>query len=221
MSFITVEGVEALLNSSSALYNNVSDNTISTSGNGWDPNWSNPGGLTGDNYNWSGNSDNSSEGFFDTVKSVISGIFTGLGSMVGSIVNLFNDIGQTFSGAPGTFFDTGVNTTTGLRSDGQPLGYGCGDAKTDGIVPDHFGTANLIPICSIHDNDYATLGMSKEAADAKLGANISAAIEGAGYNHWIAEAVGAIYKAGAQIAGAEAYAKAQAEAQAQAAAGNH
>jgi len=175
--------------------------------------------MTGDSFNWSPTSSDSSQSFFDTITSAVSDIFHSIGSMVNSISNFFHEVGQTFSGAPGTFFDTGVNPETGLRTDGMPLGYGCGDAKTDAIVPDHFGSANLIKACVDHDNDYSTLGMSKEEADTRLGANISAAVEAAGYSHWVAESVGTIYKAGVQLFGGDAYANAQAEAKA--AAGKH
>ncbi|WP_428503152.1 RHS repeat-associated core domain-containing protein [Roseateles sp.] len=49
-----------------------------------------------------------------------------------------------------------------LRPDGLPCGYGCGDAKTDSLVPDFFPKA-----CEAHDQCYADQG-GKDACDTKF-----------------------------------------------------
>lgn len=102
--------------------------------------------------------------------------------------------------------DSGV--TNGVRDDGMQLGFGCGDAKTDHLVPDRVLGNDLTGACYNHDINYSTLGVSKDAADAKfftdtynsMGGGITGAI------------VAGIYYLGVSLGGREAYDNAQAQA---------
>jgi hypothetical protein len=53
----------------------------------------------------------------------------------------------------------------GVRTDGENLGYGCGDAGTDRIVPDRLFGVDLTAVCVKHDFAYSNCE-SKEKADA-------------------------------------------------------
>ncbi|MFL4211092.1 RHS repeat-associated core domain-containing protein [Enterobacter mori] len=63
----------------------------------------------------------------------------------------------------------------GMRPDGHPWGYGCGDASTDSFVPDSLGAADFLPACGNHDTCYGTLGSNKAICDANLGADMKLA----------------------------------------------
>ncbi len=63
----------------------------------------------------------------------------------------------------------------GMRSDGHPLGYGCGDAGTDRFVPDSLGKAKFLPACGKHDSCYGTLGSNKAICDENLGSEMKLA----------------------------------------------
>ena len=60
--------------------------------------------------------------------------------------------------------NTGVGAE-GLRTDGKDLGYGCGDAGTDQVVPDRLFGVDLRAICVKHDFAYGNCE-SKAQADA-------------------------------------------------------
>lgn len=67
-----------------------------------------------------------------------------------------------------------------LRSDGQRWGAGCGDAASDGYIPDGFGKADFTSACSQkggHDGCYSTFGAGKEVCDGKLETDIHAACD--------------------------------------------
>jgi hypothetical protein len=102
--------------------------------------------------------------------------------------------------------DSGV--TNGVRDDGMPLGFGCGDAKTDHLVPDRVLGNDLTGACYNHDIAYSTLGVSKEAADAKLGKDVSNAMGGG----ILGALVGGAYQLGLSLFGQAAYNSAQAQA---------
>jgi RHS repeat-associated protein len=51
------------------------------------------------------------------------------------------------------------------RPDGNPLGWGCGTASNDGLVPDGFRSADFVPSCRKHDQCYETCGNSKQKCD--------------------------------------------------------
>ncbi|CAK9187117.1 unnamed protein product [Ilex paraguariensis] len=52
------------------------------------------------------------------------------------------------------------------RSDGTPLGAGCGDSKSDNFVPDKPFGFNFLPACQAHDKCYGNKsGPSKEQCD--------------------------------------------------------
>ena len=102
--------------------------------------------------------------------------------------------------------DSGV--TNGVRNDGMPLGFGCGDAKTDHLVPDRLLGNDLTGACHNHDIAYSTLGVTKEAADAQLGKDVSNAMGGG----LIGAVVGGAYQIGVSLFGQAAYDSAQAEA---------
>ena len=53
----------------------------------------------------------------------------------------------------------------GLRTDGENLGYGCGDSGTDRVVPDRLFGVDLTAICVKHDFAYGNCE-SKTKADA-------------------------------------------------------
>ncbi|EOX8477462.1 RHS element core protein [Salmonella enterica subsp. indica] len=63
----------------------------------------------------------------------------------------------------------------GMRSDGHPWGYGCGDESTDRLVPDSLGAANFLPACRNHDICYGTLDSDKATCDKGLGADMKLA----------------------------------------------
>jgi len=102
--------------------------------------------------------------------------------------------------------DSGV--TNGVRNDGRPLGDGCGNAKTDHLVPDKVLGHDLTNSCVRHDIAYSTPGFSKQAADAQLAKDISNAMGGG----FLGAMIGGIYHLGVSMGGQEAYKNAQAEA---------
>jgi len=52
------------------------------------------------------------------------------------------------------------------RKDGQPLGHGCGDSKTDNFVPDRPLSFDFFPACRKHDICYGEKnGPSKKQCD--------------------------------------------------------
>ena len=51
----------------------------------------------------------------------------------------------------GTHSGVGID---GERTDGAPLGYGCGTASTDRIVPDTIFGVSIAAACKTHDEDY-------------------------------------------------------------------
>ena len=104
-----------------------------------------------------------------------------------------------------TGFDSGV--TNGVRDDGNPIGYGMGDAKTDHLVPDRLFGVDLSREGRQHDDKYSTIGYSKEAADAELGKDVSNSIGGI-----LGALVGGAYQIGVALGGQAAYDNAQAAA---------
>jgi RHS repeat-associated protein len=54
------------------------------------------------------------------------------------------------------------------RPDGNPAGWGCGDAGTDRFVPDGFGKTDFTPACRRHDACYETCGTPKATCDANF-----------------------------------------------------
>ncbi len=67
-----------------------------------------------------------------------------------------------------------------LRPDGQPWGYGCGDEKSDWIVPDSYDGADFLPACRRHDTCYETCGANKGACDRGLYSDLVTACNRAG-----------------------------------------
>ena len=61
----------------------------------------------------------------------------------------------------GTHSGVGID---GERTDGAPLGYGCGTASTDRIVPDTIFGVSLAAVCKAHDDQYKEC-ISKDTAD--------------------------------------------------------
>ena len=102
--------------------------------------------------------------------------------------------------------DSGV--TNGKRDDGNPIGYGMGDAKTDHLVPDRLFGRDLAPDGRAHDVKYSTIGYSKEAADAELGKDVSNAMGGG----ILGAVVGLVYQIGVSLGGQDAYDRAQRDA---------
>ncbi len=105
-----------------------------------------------------------------------------------------------------TGFDSGV--TNGVRDDGNPIGYGMGDARTDHLVPDRAFGVDLSREGRTHDDAYSTLGASKEAADSQFGKDVSNAMGGG----ILGALVGGAYQIGVALGGQAAYNNAQAEA---------
>ena len=103
-------------------------------------------------------------------------------------------------------FSTGV--TNGTRNDGLPIGAGCGDAKTDWIVPDIVFGSDLTQACANHDINYSTCGVTKQAADTQLGLDITNSLGGG----FLASAVGDVYYSGVSLGGQNAYDTAQSNA---------
>ena len=102
--------------------------------------------------------------------------------------------------------DSGV--TNGVRNDGMPIGFGCGDAKTDHLVPDRLFGNDLTGACYNHDIGYSTLGVTKEAADAQFGKDVSNAMGGG----LLGAIVGGAFQVGVSLFGQAAYNSAQAQA---------
>ena len=73
--------------------------------------------------------------------------------------------------------DTGAGPD-GLRTDGQDLGYGCGDPGTDRLVPDRIFGVDLTSVCVNHDRSYSKCD-SKEVADATFKKEIFEAVNAA------------------------------------------
>jgi hypothetical protein len=116
----------------------------------------------------------------------------------------------------GSFFSTDSGVTNGKRDDGQPLGYGCGDAKTDARVPDHLFGHDLTDACRAHDKNYETCGVTKEAADSQLGHDVSVAMGGG----VLGAVVGGAYQLGVALGGQSAYNQAQTDSGCRASAGD-
>jgi hypothetical protein len=213
MSLLTLRGAERLLPAGGTLTQRPDYENLLSAGNGWDSGWPNPGEGTGGSG--SGN-ENDSGSILDRAADAVTDFFAAIGEAVSDFVDsvegLVDEVGDFFSGDPGTFFDTGVDPNTGQRTDGHELGYGCADAKSDAVVPDHFGNADLIPACRAHDIAYGTPGVSKLEADRAFGAAVRSAVEYAGYSHATAEIVGGLYQGGVELFGQEAYDNAQREA---------
>lgn len=108
----------------------------------------------------------------------------------------------------GNITGTESGVTNGVRNDGMPIGSGCGDAKTDHLVPDRLLGHDLTGACHNHDIAYSTLGVTKEAADAQLGKDVSNAMGGG----LIGAIVGGTYQVGVSLFGQAAYNSAQAQA---------
>ncbi|MCX8518252.1 MAG: hypothetical protein ORN29_09395, partial [Rhodoferax sp.] len=102
--------------------------------------------------------------------------------------------------------DSGV--TKGVRDDGRPLGDGCGDAKTDHLVPDKVFGHDLTGGCFNHDIGYSTPGASKQAVDAQLAKDVSQAMGGG----ILGAVVGGLFHVGVSLGGQDAYNRAQSDA---------
>ena len=80
----------------------------------------------------------------------------------------------------------------GQRTDGAPLGYGCGTASTDRIVPDTIFGVSLAGVCKIHDDDYKGC-LSKDKSDLTFRQNIFNTLTTSGIDSIRATAVSEIY----------------------------
>ncbi len=58
------------------------------------------------------------------------------------------------------------------RADGNPAGYGCGDSKTDWIVPDRVLGADYFPARRKHDKCYEDLEKTKAQCDLEFKVNL-------------------------------------------------
>ena len=68
------------------------------------------------------------------------------------------------------------------RDDGQSLGYGCGDAKTDNFVADKPLGNNFLPACRAHDICYGDkTGPAKKVCDDNFKKDMQKACEGKGW----------------------------------------
>jgi hypothetical protein len=65
------------------------------------------------------------------------------------------------------------------RPDGNPWGWGCGNAENDQDVPDNWKDANFIPGCRNHDVCYGTCKTDKSACDKGLHMDLRAACSAA------------------------------------------
>lgn len=142
------------------------------------------------------------------VQPAVNSLFSGGGSGGHTSVNGSSSGNASLGGFLGSIFSTDSGVANGKRDDGQPLGYGCGDAKTDAGVPDHIFGRDLIDACRAHDKNYETCGVTKEAADSQLGHDVSVAMGGG----LLGAVVGGAYQAGVSFGGQSAYNQAQSEA---------
>lgn len=104
-------------------------------------------------------------------------------------------------------FDSGTNN--GVRTDGQPLGSGCGTALLDGLVPDVMFGINLQSSCAAHDNRYNTCSFEKSEADTLFRSDILVACESQGGNGLLCNVMATTYALGVSLGGAKAYAQSQ------------
>ena len=95
----------------------------------------------------------------------------------------------------------------GVRTDGEPIGYGCGDASTDRFVPDRIFNVDITDACVRHDRNFdgcmskaeADLTFKKDVYDLLIKGNVSPAL---------ASMTAELYYQGVNLAGQSAYDKA-------------
>lgn len=105
----------------------------------------------------------------------------------------------------GGYSESGLNAA-GLRSDGYPLGYGCGTAGLDGWIPDRIGSMDFLPACIAHDQCYDTgTTVPRGVCDARLGDDIQSACQLVDYPYVVCVGVGMLYQWSATLFGASAY----------------
>jgi RHS repeat-associated protein len=86
---------------------------------------------------------------------------------------------EYFPNSPGCHSPLSESPPLKLRSDGRPQGAGCGDAKTDALVPDSYmGIVSFGEACKAHDDCYGTPGSDKSQCDAEFGENLKLACKG-------------------------------------------
>ena len=102
--------------------------------------------------------------------------------------------------------DFGVLSLAGERIDGQALGYGCGSAQFDLLVPDRIGDINLLPACIAHDQCYDTgTTVTRAQCDAEFGDQIYAACIDAGHGMLGCFGLSMLYQYSVEWFGASAY----------------
>ena len=110
-----------------------------------------------------------------------------------------------------SFLKFNSGTSSGVRSDGNALGAGCGTVKSDAFIPDMLFGIDVSQACFQHDQSYATCGFEKGAADASFSANITADCGTQGGGYLICNVISGAYYLGVTIFGDSAYKNAQAE----------
>ena len=99
------------------------------------------------------------------------------------------------------------------RPDGNPWGWGCGDAGTDFHVPDSFNGVSFIPACRRHDICYGTCGANKAVCDQNLRMDMITACVNAYQSTGLCMLIpGIFYRAMSFKASQDAFDKAQKEA---------
>lgn len=89
----------------------------------------------------------------------------------------------------------GTNSGVGIdgqRTDGAALGYGCGTAELDHVIPDSIFGVSIASACKIHDDDYKGC-ISKDKADFTFKQNLIDALTLSGIDSLRANVVSDIY----------------------------
>ena len=106
-------------------------------------------------------------------------------------------------------FDSGISN--GLREDGNALGAGCGTVKSDAFIPDMLFGIDISQACFQHDQAYATCESDRQAADARLYANIVADCKEQNGNALTCNFIAGVYGVSVALFGASAFKEAQAQ----------
>lgn len=94
----------------------------------------------------------------------------------------------------------------GERFDGQALGYGCGSAQFDLLVPDRIGDIDLLPACIAHDQCYDNAStVPRAVCDAEFGDQVYAACRDAGHGAMMCFGLSMLYQYSVEWFGASAY----------------
>lgn len=130
-----------------------------------------------------------------------------------TVIDAFGGVGSggsahTNTATSNSLFDSGV--TNGVRDDGRSLGYGCGTATNDHLVPDVVFGVSVTEACRAHDTAYSTCGVSKAQADQQFSVDIAQTCKEQGASTALCSTLSGAYGLAVGIFGGGAYDAAQA-----------